>query len=89
MQHSNCDELSTMSAEASSPGDDGTRETNTFRMDSYHGKQKVSEAVQRRKTMQVGELTPIRAAIFDGRVGRRQATADDGGVDERSRSALY
>ena len=31
----NCDESSTMSAEASSPSDD-TRETNTSKMDSYH-----------------------------------------------------
>ena len=37
MQHSNCDELSTMSAEAASLGDDSTRETNTFKMDSCHG----------------------------------------------------
>ena len=80
-----------MSVSSSSADDGVTEEIKeiNIRTDSSYGKQKVSEAVQRRKTMQVGELTPIRAAIFDGRVGRRQATADDGGVDERSRSALY
>ena len=77
-----------MSASSSS-GDDGVTEEINIGTDSSYGKQKVSEAVQRRKTMQVGELTTIRAATFDGQVGRRQAAADDGGVDERSRSALY
>ena len=74
---------------SSSSADDGVTEEINIGTDSSYGSQKVSEAVQRRRTMHVGELTPIRAAIFDGRVGRRQATADDGGVDERSRSALY
>ena len=83
MQHSNCDESNTMSAEASSPGDDGTRETNTFRMDSYHGVQKDGEAVHRRRTMETNEPTPIRAAILHGRVGRRRRTTEDGEGGER------
>ena len=57
----NCDESSTMSAEASSLSDDA-RETNTSEMDSYHGVQKDGEAVHRRRTMETNEPTPIRAA---------------------------
>ena len=57
-----------MLAETSSPEDDvESVTTNTDVPDSYHGKQKVGEAVQRREAVQMGELTPIRAAILYGR----------------------
>ena len=63
--------LSTMSVSSSSV-DDGVTEEINIGTDSSYGKQKRGEEVQRRRTRQTGELTPIRAAILDGRVGRRQ-----------------
>ena len=67
-----------MLAETSSSVDDVASETANEGMESYHGSIKVGEAVQRRETMELGEMTPIRAAILDGRVGGRRTTADDG-----------
>ena len=70
-----------MLAETTSSADDVASEANEVDTDSYHGKQKVGEAVQRLVTMEMGEMTPIRAAILDGRVGARRTTADDGRTD--------
>ena len=51
-----------MLAETSSPVDDvESVTTNTDASDSYHGSIKVGDAVQRRETMEMGEMTPIRA----------------------------
>ena len=55
--------------------DDEASVTANEGMESYHGSIKVGEAVQRRETMELGEMTPIRAAILDGRVGGRRTTA--------------
>ena len=67
---------------SSSSADDGVTEEINLRTDSSYGSQKVNEEVQRRKTMQTAEMTPIRAAILGGRVGRRR-TNDGVGVDGR------
>ena len=79
-----------MSASSSSV-DDGVTEEINIGTDSSYGKQKRGKEVQRRRTRQTGEVTPIRAAILDGRVGRRQTVgrrwtndgADGAGVDGR------
>ena len=52
-------------------------------MDSCHGVQKDGEAVHRRRTMEMSEPTPIRAAILHGQVGRRRRTTEDGVGGER------
>ncbi len=67
---------------SSSSADDGVTEEINIGTDSSYGSQKRGEEVQRRRTMQTTELTPIRAAILGGRVGRRR-TNDGVGVDGR------
>ena len=48
-----------MLAETSSSVDDEASVTANEGMESYHGSIKVGEAVQRRETMELGEMTPI------------------------------
>ena len=67
--------------EASSTVDDAAVRMDGKEVDSYHGSMMHGEARQRRRTENVGQNTPIRAAIFDGRVGELRtagADADDG-----------
>ena len=67
--------------EASSTVDDDAVEMNGNEGDSYHGSMMLDDGRQRRRTENMGQSTPIRAAILDGRVGEMQtasADADDG-----------
>ena len=63
----------------SSSQDDNVAEAMNTGTDSSYGSKRRGEAVHRRQTVALGEVTPIRAAILDGRVESRRTMADDEG----------
>ena len=63
--------------EASSTVDDDAVRMYGKEADSYHGSMMLDDGRQRRRTENMGQSTPIRAAILDGRVGEMQTASAD------------